>query len=129
MRPLALKRILSKLVDNAQRYGAEQPIDIEYHIADNRVEICVLDRGPGIAEEEREKLFRPFYRLEPSRSSRTGGSGLGLAIVHQLATANGWTVELAARPGGGTAACVRVPPEGTDRLPASRAESRTNQPG
>ena len=108
VRPLALKRILANLVDNAQRYGAGQPIDIEYHIADGRVDICVLDRGPGIPESEREAVFRPFHRLEPSRSSRTGGSGLGLAIVRQLATANGWTVELAARPGGGTAACVRV---------------------
>lgn len=111
VRPLALKRILSNLVDNAQRYGGGQAIDIEYHIADKHVEICVLDRGPGIAEEEREKVFQPFYRLEPSRSSRTGGSGLGLAIVRQLASANGWTVELAARSGGGTAARVRVPRE------------------
>ena len=111
VRPLALKRILSNLVDNAQRYGAGQAIDIEYRIAEHQVEICVLDRGPGIAEDEREKVFQPFYRLEPSRSSRTGGSGLGLAIVRQLATANGWTVELAARPGGGTVACVRVPLE------------------
>lgn len=112
VRPLALKRILSNLVDNALRYGAGQPIDIEYRIADKRVVICVLDRGPGIPEEEREAVFRPFYRLEPSRSSRTGGSGLGLAIVRQLATANGWTVELTPRPDGGTAACVQVPLEG-----------------
>src|SRR5574340_372518 len=111
VRPLALKRMLSNLVDNAQRYGAGQAVDIEYRIAGNHVEICVLDRGPGIAEDEREKVFRPFYRLEPSRNNRTGGSGLGLAIVRQLATANGWAVELAARPGGGTAACVRVPLE------------------
>jgi two-component system osmolarity sensor histidine kinase EnvZ len=62
-------------------------------------------------------VFQPFYRLEPSRSSRTGGSGLGLAIVRQLATANGWTVELAARPDGGTAACVRIPLEEAPGLP------------
>ncbi|MBK6631625.1 MAG: HAMP domain-containing histidine kinase [Betaproteobacteria bacterium] len=111
VRPLALKRILSNLVDNALRYGGEQPVDIEYRIEENSAEICVLDRGPGIPEEEREAVFRPFYRLEPSRSSRTGGSGLGLAIVRQLATANGWTVGLEARPGGGTVACVRVPLE------------------
>ena len=113
VRPLALKRIFSNLVDNAVRYGAGQPIDIEYHIADSLVEICVLDRGPGIPEDEREAVFRPFYRLEPSRSSSTGGSGLGLAIVRQIATANGWTVELRQREGGGTAACVRLPLEDT----------------
>jgi two-component system osmolarity sensor histidine kinase EnvZ len=113
VRPLALKRIFSNLVDNAVRYGAGQPIDIEYRIADSLVEICVLDRGPGIPEDEREAVFRPFYRLEPSRSSSTGGSGLGLAIVRQIATANGWTVELRQREGGGTAACVRLPLEDT----------------
>jgi len=111
VRPLALKRIFSNLVDNAVRYGAGQPIDIEYRIADGQVEICVLDRGPGIPEHEREAVFRPFYRLEPSRNSSTGGSGLGLAIVRQIATANGWSVELKGREGGGTAACVRLPLE------------------
>jgi two-component system osmolarity sensor histidine kinase EnvZ len=109
VRPLALKRILSNLVDNAQRYGAGQPVDIDYRISGNQVEICVLDRGPGIAEDEREKVFRPFYRLERSRSSRTGGSGLGLAIVRQLATANGWAVDLRPREDGGTIAAVTVP--------------------
>jgi two-component system osmolarity sensor histidine kinase EnvZ len=108
VRPLGLKRILSNLVDNAVRYGAGEAIDIEYRIVDDQVEIRVMDRGPGIPEEEREAVFRPFYRLEPSRSSRTGGSGLGLAIVRQLASANGWSVELTRRPGGGTVACVRV---------------------
>jgi len=112
VRPLALKRILANLVDNAQRYGDGQPIDIEYDIAADHVEIRVLDRGPGIPADEREKIFRPFYRLEQSRSTRTGGSGLGLAIVRQLATANGWTVDLAARAGGGTAATVRIPLDG-----------------
>ncbi len=111
VRPLALRRIVSNLVDNAVRYGAGQPIDIEYRVADGLVEICVLDRGPGIPEQEREAVFRPFYRLEPSRNSSTGGSGLGLAIVRQIATANGWTVELKPREGGGTAACVRLPLE------------------
>ena len=111
IRPLALRRILANLVDNAVRYGGGLPIDIEYRIEEGRVEVCVLDRGPGIPESEREAVFRPFHRLEPSRSSRTGGSGLGLAIVRQLANTNGWSVELLPRPGGGTAACVRVPRE------------------
>ena len=111
VRPLALRRILANLVDNAVRYGDGRPIDIEYRIAEGCVEVCVMDRGPGIPESEREAVFRPFHRLEPSRSSRTGGSGLGLAIVRQLANANGWTVELGEREGGGTAACVRVPLE------------------
>jgi two-component system osmolarity sensor histidine kinase EnvZ len=109
VKPLALRRILSNLVDNAARYGNGQPIDIEYDVAGNVVEIRVLDRGPGIPEAEREAVFQPFRRLDPSRSSRTGGSGLGLAIVRQIAQANDWVVELDARPGGGTVARVRLP--------------------
>jgi two-component system osmolarity sensor histidine kinase EnvZ len=127
VRPLALKRIVSNLVDNAVRYGAGEPIDIEYRVADGLVEICILDRGPGIPEHELEAVFRPFYRIEPSRSSRTGGSGLGLAIVRQLATANQWSVELAARPGGGTAACVRIPLEECDGSRASHTTSPVHQ--
>jgi two-component system, OmpR family, osmolarity sensor histidine kinase EnvZ len=112
IRPLALRRILSNLVDNAVRYSDGQPIDIEYDVDDGTVEIRVLDRGTGIPESEREAVFQPFRRLDPSRSSRTGGSGLGLAIVRQIALANGWSVTLDARPGGGTIARVRLPISG-----------------
>jgi len=108
-KPLALRRILSNLVDNAARYSDGQPIDIDYEIEEKTVEIRIMDRGPGIPEEEREAVFQPFRRLDPSRSSRTGGSGLGLAIVRQIALANGWTVALDARPGGGTIARLRLP--------------------
>lgn len=108
-RPLALRRILSNLVDNAARYGDQQPIDIEYDIAAGFVEIRVLDRGAGIPENQRETVFQPFHRLDPSRSSRTGGSGLGLAIVRQIAQANDWSVWLSEREGGGTVAHVRLP--------------------
>jgi two-component system osmolarity sensor histidine kinase EnvZ len=109
VRPLALRRILSNLLDNAVRYGDGNPIDIEYRLGNEMVEICVSDRGSGIPESERDAVFRPFHRLDPSRSSRTGGSGLGLAIVRQIANANGWSVTLHERPGGGTMACVRLP--------------------
>lgn len=109
VKPLALRRILSNLVDNATRYGDGQAVDIEYDIADSLVEIRVLDRGPGIPETEREAVFQPFRRLDPSRSSRTGGSGLGLAIVRQIAQTNSWSVTLDSRPGGGTIARVQLP--------------------
>lgn len=108
-KPLALRRILSNLVDNAARYGDQQPIDIEYDIEAGLVEIRVLDRGAGIPENQRETVFQPFHRLDPSRSSRTGGSGLGLAIVRQIAQANDWSVWLSEREGGGTIAHVRLP--------------------
>jgi two-component system osmolarity sensor histidine kinase EnvZ len=71
--------------------------------------LSIMDRGPGIPAEAREAVFRPFYRLEQSRSAQTGGSGLGLAIARQLAEANQWTIELLPRDGGGTVARVGIP--------------------
>lgn len=109
IKPLALRRILSNLVENAVRYSDGQRIDIEYDVHPESVEIRVLDRGPGIPEGEREAVFQPFRRLDPSRSSRTGGSGLGLAIVRQIAQTSGWSVALDARPGGGTVARINLP--------------------
>lgn len=109
LNPLALQRIVSNLIENAVRYGGGKPVTIECSCDENSLLIQVLDRGPGIPAQQREAVFRPFYRLETSRSSRTGGSGLGLAIVRQLANANGWTVTLLDREGGGTCAKLVIP--------------------
>ncbi|MDO8892939.1 MAG: ATP-binding protein [Sulfurimicrobium sp.] len=102
--PMALKRILGNLIGNAVRYGAGKPLTLicECHLQTSVIQ--VLDRGPGIPPDQLESVFRPFYRLESSRSITTGGSGLGLAIARQLAEANGWTIELLPREGGGTEA-------------------------
>ncbi len=107
--PLALRRILGNLIGNAVRYGAGYPVEIECDCGDTESVIRVLDRGPGIPPAERENVFRPFYRLESSRSTATGGSGLGLAIAQQLANANGWQIALLPRPGGGTEARLIIP--------------------
>lgn len=104
----ALRRILSNLLGNAQRYGAGQPVVLELSCGAENAVIRVLDRGPGIPPEEVENVFRPFYRLETSRSVATGGSGLGLAIARQLADANGWKIELLPREGGGTEARLNI---------------------
>jgi len=106
---MALCRIVANLLDNAVRYGAGQPVELEYRRDGDGLRITVLDRGPGIPEAEREAVFRPFHRLEQSRSLQTGGSGLGLAIARQLAEANKWRITLAPRDGGGTAAQVHIP--------------------
>lgn len=71
--------------------------------------IRVLDRGPSIPPEQSENVFRPFYRLEDSRSTATGGSGLGLAIARQLADVNGWKIELLPREDCGTEARLTIP--------------------
>ncbi len=111
--PGMLARALDNLIGNALRY-APGPIELVAQPAAQsdatpRVRIGVLDRGPSIPADQLDAVFRPFHRVEGSRSRATGGFGLGLAIVHQLASANGWRVALEARAGGGLAAWLEVP--------------------
>ena len=105
---LALRRILTNLIDNAIRYGGSEPVTVLCHCSPVKAVIQILDRGTGIPERDIEAVFRPFHRLESSRSRRTGGSGLGLSIARQLANAHGWTIELSAREGGGTEARIEI---------------------
>jgi two-component system, OmpR family, osmolarity sensor histidine kinase EnvZ len=108
LNPLALRRIVMNLIENALRYGASSPVEVVVEEGTSGATVSVLDRGPGVPASEREKVFQPFYRLEPSRSTATGGSGLGLAVARQLADANGWQLELLERAGGGTEARLRL---------------------
>ena len=111
--PQALRRLLGNLLSNAQRYGGGRPVELVARRESDGVRIGVLDRGPGIPTDQVEAVFRPFHRVEASRSPGTGGSGLGLAIVRQLAQANGWSVGLENRAGGGLAAWVVMPDPGS----------------
>ncbi len=106
---MPLRRVLCNLIENAVRYSEPEAVDLELTHGATAIEIRILDRGLGVPEEQRELVFRPFYRLEQSRNHRTGGSGLGLAIAQQLALANGWQVALHPRDGGGTCAVVTLP--------------------
>jgi two-component system, OmpR family, osmolarity sensor histidine kinase EnvZ len=107
--PAALRRVLGNLLANAQRYAGTGPLELRAELREGACVIGVLDRGPGIPEDQLDAVFRPFHRVDVSRSPTTGGTGLGLAIVRQLAQVNGWQVWLENRPGGGLAAWVRVP--------------------
>jgi two-component system osmolarity sensor histidine kinase EnvZ len=71
--------------------------------------VIVRDAGKGIPDDQLDRVFRPFYRLEASRSQATGGTGLGLAIVRQLAESNGWKVRLKNRAAGGLEAVLKSP--------------------
>ncbi len=104
----ALRRVVGNLLDNARRYGGEAAVELELACAEREARISVLDRGPGIPEAQREAVFRPFHRLEGSRSRDSGGSGLGLAIARQLADAHGWRIEFRHREGGGLDAAVII---------------------
>ncbi len=106
---MLLRRVVENLLSNAIRYGKGKPVEVILEANDMNTVVSILDSGAGIPPQELENVFRPFYRLESSRSETTGGSGIGLAIVRQIADANGWVVELLARFGGGMEARLTIP--------------------
>jgi len=95
-----MERVLDNLVNNALRY-ARQRLRVGLWFDGNTACLQVEDDGPGIPLAERERVFEPFVRLDPSRDRATGGCGLGLAIVHSVAQAFGGTVTIDASPLGG----------------------------
>lgn len=105
---LALRRVLENLIENAARYGGPAPITVTLACADGIAVVEVVDRGQGIPVDQRAAVLRPFYRLDASRSAAAGGSGLGLAIVQQICRAQGWTITLGEREGGGLRAVVTI---------------------
>jgi two-component system osmolarity sensor histidine kinase EnvZ len=105
---LTVRQIVANLIQNAQRYGGDTPVELALECGKAMVRVIVRDSGPGIPDDQLEKVFRPFYRLESSRSQATGGTGLGLAIVRQLAETNGWKVKLQNRPQGGLEAVLEL---------------------
>ncbi len=110
VRPMAVRRLVTNLVDNAFRYGGKD-VRLRIATAGRAVVIEVLDRGPGIPADEVERLKQPFTRLETARSGK-GGSGLGLAIVDRIARMHGGAFELLPRDGGGLVARVTIPVAG-----------------
>ena len=106
-RPVALRRCVTNLVDNAIRYGARATIDVAEEA--DRVTLRVLDEGPGIPEAKIERAFEPFFRGDASRSRETGGFGLGLGIARNIARAHGGELTLRNRPEGGLAAILTLP--------------------
>ncbi|VVN72745.1 ATP-binding protein [Pseudomonas fluorescens] len=107
-RPHALRRVLVNLTDNALKFAGAAELRVE-STADGSLSVKVMDRGPGIAEEELAHVMEPFYRVENSRNRSTGGTGLGLAIAQQLALALGGSLTLSHREGGGLCAELRLP--------------------
>jgi signal transduction histidine kinase len=108
-RPQALRRLLTNLLDNARRFATTASIHVKQSGDD-----CIFligDNGPGIPEAELERVFEPFYRLEPSRNRGTGGAGLGLSIAPDIAYAHGGNLTLANKAGGGLEARLSFPLE------------------
>ena len=110
--PLALRRIIVNLMENAVRYSEGKPVEVSYSCTRDSAIIKVMDQGPGIPADELENVFRPFYRLDQSRNTEIGGTGLGLSVARQLADINKITIRLYAREGGGTVAEIIIPLSG-----------------
>jgi signal transduction histidine kinase len=106
-RPLALRRALGNLLDNAVKYGNAARVTLTERPGE--LDLAIDDDGPGIPESQQEKVFAPFYRLESSRSRDTGGTGLGLAVARTVARAHGGDVVLENRPEGGLRATLVLP--------------------
>jgi signal transduction histidine kinase len=102
-----LRRAVTNLLDNAMKYG--KSARVELLTSPTAIKIVIDDDGPGIPDDELQRVFEPFYRLEQSRSRETGGTGLGLAIVQSIVQAHGGQITLANRSGGGLRAIVSLP--------------------
>ncbi|MBI2261733.1 MAG: HAMP domain-containing protein [Caulobacterales bacterium] len=106
LRPDLLTRAVRNLVDNAVRYAGGARLSLA---ADGQyLVILVDDDGPGLPEDQLERVLRPFSRLDQSRNRATGGAGLGLAIALSIARLHGGNVELRNRADGGLAAALRL---------------------
>src|SRR5204862_8309836 len=106
-----LRRAIRNLLENGQRYGGGE-VEIGVALAGSdaarKVSVQVSDRGPGIPQAMRERIFEPFFRL-PGHAEEAGGVGLGLALVKQIAARHGGSVRCEARSGGGSRFVIEVP--------------------
>jgi two-component system osmolarity sensor histidine kinase EnvZ len=107
-----LQRAISNLVENARKYGLSPDgsvhIELKAFARGQKIHLEVHDKGPGISEEERERLIRPFVRGTQARTD-AGGAGLGLAIVRRLISPAAGSLDLKHRSEGGLAACILLP--------------------
>jgi two-component system OmpR family sensor kinase len=109
--PAQLHQALLNLVANACRHTPQRAsIEVIARVAGGEVVVSVVDHGPGVADDEREKIFQPFYRSDPSRvRTSNDGAGLGLAVTLEIAIQHGGSVELHPTPGGGATFELHLP--------------------
>ena len=112
--PTAIKRAFNNLLDNAVKYGSRA--EVRLSDSNDEVTVTIGDDGPGIEPTEREAVFRPFYRLERSRSRETGGSGLGLAVARTVVRGHGGDISLGDRQPRGLLVTVRLPKAASESI-------------
>lgn len=115
VRPRAIQRLLTNLIENALRHGGGGEIDVTSAIENENVVIEVLDRGTGIPADAAERMLQPFTRMDTARGG--SGTGLGLAIVDRIARMHGGSVKLLPREGGGLRVRVELPANADGRQP------------
>ena len=102
-----LKRCLGNLLENAVKYGKSAEVVVQDD--ERELEIVIRDHGPGIPDDQLERVFEPFYRLEESRNRDSGGTGLGLTIARGIAESHGGRLVLANHAAGGLEARLTLP--------------------
>jgi two-component system osmolarity sensor histidine kinase EnvZ len=107
LRPHGFRRCVSNLIANAARFGTK--VQLQAQEKSHFVEITVDDDGPGVPEDKREEVFRPFYRLDNDRSLSTGSAGLGLTIARDVVRGHGGDIQLTDSPLGGLRVLIRLP--------------------
>lgn len=108
--PELLGTALRNLIENAIRYSPENTkVGIGMAVKGDTVRISVKDQGPGIPEDEQDRIFERFYRVDPARSRQTGGTGLGLSIVKHIVGQHGGEVTLWSQPGSGSTFTIALP--------------------
>lgn len=113
--PRLMRRMLRNLIDNARRHGSQEDIEVSLRAENEQwVSLSVSDRGPGVPEALRERIFEPFYRIP---GSVDGGAGLGLALVRAIAQRHRGLVRYEERAGGGSSFVVTLPRETSPIMP------------
>lgn len=107
LRPVAIRRCLANLIENAARYATA--ISVRATIEEDQVWIAIDDDGSGIPANQREAVFKPFFRLDASRNPGTGGVGLGLSIARDIVLSHGGDIQLHDSPKGGLRVLIRLP--------------------
>jgi signal transduction histidine kinase len=105
-----LRRVLENLLDNAVKYsGPGSSIDLEVRLDNTEIKIEIRDRGIGIEEDDRMRVFDPFFRTERGRLTGKAGIGIGLTLCRRIVEAHQGTIEVRSRRGGGTVLVVSLP--------------------
>ncbi|MDR5828457.1 ATP-binding protein [Caballeronia sp. LP006] len=121
--PHRVRQIVTNLVTNAVKYTEAGSIDVHFVRADKRLDISVVDTGPGISREQLPLIFQEFTQLDSSSTRRFDGAGMGLAVVRGLVNLLGGTIEVSSEVGQGAAFRVSLPAVSVDYLPEPRDEA------